>query len=98
MNVLGIQRVRIAWDGGAEDGLLVFHEGMLVVVLVCLDAPFYGSDQGRWHLEAGFGRCDTRLVAFDSFEDALRWTAGRLGLDDADRAIAPALAEFRTHL
>ena len=92
---LSIQRVKIPWDGENEAGLLVFSGEVLAAVLICLDAHFYGSDRGHWHLEVGFGRCAVRQAAFDTLELALRWIAGCNGLDP-DAATTPALNDFRS--
>lgn len=81
MNLIFLQSLKVAVDGGEEDGLLILHRGVLVGVLVCLEEPKYGGDRGRWHLEAGFGKCATRPLTFLNLEAALRWIAERLGLD-----------------
>lgn len=96
MDGLSIQRVKVASDGGSEDGLLVNQGTLLVAILVCLAETFYEGDQGRWHLEVGFGRCEMKMMTFETLERALRWIADCLGLD-ADRAIAPTLAQFSAH-
>lgn len=84
MNALSLQSLKVAIDGGGEDGLLVLHRHVLVAILVCLDRPSYGSDQGRWHLEIGFGRCSARPTTFARLESALRWIAERLDVDPAE--------------
>lgn len=81
MTILSLQSLKVAIDGGQEDGLLILHRNVLVGVLVCLDQPIYGNDQGRWHLEIGFGKCSTRPMTFPRLEAALRWIVERLGLD-----------------
>lgn len=81
MSILSLQSLRVAIDGGEEDGILVLHRDVLVGVLVCLEASNYDNDQGHWHLEAGFGKCATRPTTFPKLEEALRWIAERLGID-----------------
>ena len=94
MAMLSTSSIRVAVDGGDSEGLLVLADQALVAVLVCLEEAFYEQERGRWHLEAGFGHCATRPLTFPALESALRWIAGRLSLD-VDRAIAPALRQFR---
>ena len=81
MRDLSLTRSRVAVDGGHEDGLLVFAGDMLVAVLASLDADFYASERGQWHLEAGFGPCSARPLMFETLEAALQWIAVRLSLD-----------------
>ncbi|SEM97421.1 hypothetical protein SAMN05192583_1718 [Sphingomonas gellani] len=93
MSTLSVTRIKVAVDLGDADGLLVMHEGALVAVLVCLDDDFYGSERGRWHLEAGFGRCGASVPTFETIAAALRWIADRLELDD--ESVRSALASVR---
>ena len=86
MSVLSLQSLKVAIDGGEEDGLLVLHRGVLVAVLVCLGEPIYQNDQGQWHLEIGFGKCSARPTTFPKLEVALRWVAERLGIDRDEAA------------
>lgn len=88
-----LTRTRVAVDGGHEEGLLVFAGDMLVAVLASLDADFYASERGHWHLEAGFGLCSARPILFETLEAGLRWIATRLSLDQ-DRAVRSALARL----
>ena len=93
MSRLAASRIRVAVDGADADGLLVLNDGALVAVLVCLDQAFYGKDEGRWHLEAGFGRCAASPPTFETVNAALRWIGARLGL--AGDGAAPATTRFR---
>ena len=86
---LSLQHLRIATDTAEEGGLLVFDDALLVAVLACLDAPHYENEQGHWHVEIGFGRCATRPTGYPTLEAALRWIAGRLGIDAEEGAICP---------
>ena len=70
----------IAVDTGSPDrvGMLVMANGMLVAVLIRLDAPEHENPQG-WFVEAAFGRLNgLRVPAFDTLEDATRWLRQRL--------------------
>lgn len=59
-------------------GMLVMANGMLVAVLVRLEAPEHENPQG-WFVEAAFGRLNgLRVPAFDTLEDATRWLRQRL--------------------
>jgi hypothetical protein len=93
MSTLAVSRITVAVDGSNAGGLLVLNDGVLVAVLVCLDEAFYGIDRGRWHLEAGFGKCAASPPAFDRLGDALRWVAKRLGLDP--ESVMPAIAGLK---
>lgn len=70
----------IAVDTASPDreGMLVIAGGLLVAVLVRLDAPEHEM-RGFWHLEAGFGRLlGIRAPPFATPEDATRWMRRRL--------------------
>ena len=90
MNTIAVNRVKVAWDGADANGLLVLNSGTLVAVLVCLEEAFYEEDQGRWYLEAGFGKCGSTQTTFADLDAALRWVAQRLGLcmDSIESTIA----------
>jgi len=81
MQQLTFHATRIAVDDCSEDGVLVFADGILIAVLACLEASFYGSDRGRWNLEAGFGRCAGTLTSFADLAAAAAWIAQRIGSD-----------------
>ena len=87
MTDLSVQSLKVAIDGGEEEGLLVLHRDVLVAILVCLGEPTYGSDQGQWHLEIGFGECAARPMTFPKLEIALRWMADRLGVPAAEASV-----------
>lgn len=87
MSALSLQPLKVAIDGGEEDGLFVFHREALVAVLVCLDQPIYGAEEGGWHMEIGFGKCSARPLTFPKLEAALRWMAERLGVHPAEAAV-----------
>ena len=94
MSSLSLRPIKIAVDGGEEDGLLILEDEALVAVLAYLEHAMYLSDAGGWHLEAGFGGCAARPRTFPTLEAALRWVAERMKLD-VNAVIAPALASFQ---
>ncbi|MCJ2064386.1 hypothetical protein MKK63_16930 [Methylobacterium sp. J-088] len=70
----------ISVDTASPDrvGMLVIVSGLLVAVLVRLDAPWH-ERPGAWHMEAGLGRlAGVRAPVFDTLEDATRWVRQRL--------------------
>jgi hypothetical protein len=74
---IDFQPVRVAVPGG-HDSRLAFADGWLVAVLVCLPEE-YGSEAGRWFLEAGFARLDgVRHPTFTDLDEAETWMAERI--------------------
>ena len=70
----------IAVDTASPDreGRLVIANGLLVAVLVRLDAPEHEMP-GFWFLEAGLGRLQgIRAPPFAALEDATQWLRRRL--------------------
>ncbi|HEX8417392.1 MAG TPA: hypothetical protein VF641_07280 [Methylobacterium sp.] len=66
----------IAVDTASPDrtGMLVIANGMLVGVLVQLNAPEHEHLTGTWFVEAIFGGLQgLRPPSFDTLEDATRW-------------------------
>ncbi|GJD66948.1 hypothetical protein [Methylobacterium frigidaeris] len=51
---LHLQPVPITTGSGDTESLLVFADGFLVAVLVCLSDD-HGDEAGMWFLKAGFG-------------------------------------------
>ncbi|MBB5716771.1 hypothetical protein [Sphingomonas aerophila] len=82
MDTIAVSRIKVAVGVSSADGLLVLNDGALVAVFVHLEADYYGPDNGRWYLEAGFGPCAGSPRTFDTIAAALRWIAERLGLED----------------
>lgn len=71
----------IAVDTGSNDreGVLVLANGMLVAVLVRLDASEHDHRDGSWFLECGFGRLQGLVLPpFDTLDAATRWLRRRL--------------------
>ncbi len=78
---ISFQSMRVLIDGHDSDGRLVLADGQLAAVLVRLDGEHHTTDQGKWHLEAGFGKCavapsDTLL--WGSLDEARTWVQERL--------------------
>lgn len=70
----------IAVDTASPDqvGMLVMANGLLVAVLVRLDASEHARP-GVWFMEAGLGPfAGMRAPVFDTLEDATRWVRHRL--------------------
>lgn len=70
----------IAVDTASPDrvGMLVIANGLLVAVLVRLDAPEH-ERRGAWYMEVRLGRlAKVRPPVFDTLEDATRWVRQRL--------------------
>lgn len=71
----------IAVDTGSDDreGMLVLANGMLVAVLVQLDASEHDHREGYWFLECGFGRLQGIVrPPFESLDAATRWLRRRM--------------------
>ncbi len=78
--LLVLRRQPIAVDTGSpdRDGVLLLVNGLLVAVLVRLDAPEH-EHPGYWFLEAGFGRLQgMRVDAFPTLDHATRWVRRQL--------------------
>ncbi|MCJ2083545.1 hypothetical protein [Methylobacterium sp. J-090] len=70
----------ISVETGSPDqvGMLVMANGLLVGVLVRLDAPEHARC-GAWFMEVGLGRlAGVRAPVFDTLDDATRWMRQRL--------------------
>ena len=70
----------ISVDTASPDqvGMLVMANGLLVAVLVRLDAPEH-TRSGAWFIEVGLGRLTgARAPVFDTLEDAAHWVRHRL--------------------
>ncbi|AWN51757.1 hypothetical protein [Methylobacterium sp. 17Sr1-1] len=76
---LTLQPVRVRTGDETERGLLVFVDGALAAVLVCL-SDAYGEEAGQWFLEAGFGSlASPQPKIFSDLDAAETWIARRLG-------------------
>ncbi|MCJ2021299.1 hypothetical protein MKK84_28445 [Methylobacterium sp. E-065] len=68
-----LQSISVDTRSPDQAGMLVLVSGLLVAVLVRLDAPWH-ERPGAWHMEAGLGRlAGMRALVFDTLEDATRW-------------------------
>ena len=89
MTQLSVQPIQVGTTCDDEDGRLVLAEDRLVAVLVRLEDVMLDGARGRWHLEAGFGRCTGAQPApFADLEEATAWVAARL--EGATRASKPS--------
>ncbi|MBN4098356.1 MULTISPECIES: hypothetical protein [Methylobacterium] len=78
--LLVLKRQPITVDTGSldRDGVLLLANGLLVAVLVRLDALEH-EHPGYWFLEAGFGRLQgMRVDAFPTLDHATRWVRKQL--------------------
>lgn len=75
---LHFEPVRVATGSADTESQLVFHDGFLVAVLVCLSDE-HEHEAGRWFLEAGFGRVNTAAPpTFADLGEAQGWIEQRL--------------------
>lgn len=75
---LRLQPVQVATGSADQIGQLVFHEGLLVTVLVQLSDE-HEAATGMWFLEAGFGPVDTATPPmFADLDAAQAWIEQRL--------------------
>lgn len=80
---LRLQPVQVATGSNDQESQLVFHEGLLVAILVRL-SDLHETNAGKWFLEAGFGPVtDISGPMFSDIDEAQAWICARLGLPDA---------------
>ena len=73
-----LQPISVDTRSPDQTGMLVMSNGLLVAVLVRLDAPEH-EQPGTWFMEVGMGRlAGMRAPKFDTLEDATRWIRQRL--------------------
>lgn len=71
--VLKLQPIAVDTGSPDRDGVLLLANGLLVAVLVRLDALEH-EHPGYWFLEAGFGRLQgLRAPTFLTLDEASRW-------------------------
>ncbi|MPR08638.1 hypothetical protein [Microvirga tunisiensis] len=71
---ISFQPMRVLIDGHDTDGNLVLADSQLAAVIVRLDGEHHDLERGRWHLEAGFGKCNTRdAPLFRTPDEAGAW-------------------------
>ena len=69
-----LQPIQVDTGSPDREGRLVMAEGLLIAILVRLDAPDHERAVGRWFLEVGLGRLHgQRPPPFDTLEAAARW-------------------------
>ncbi len=78
------QPIPVLIDGHDIKGVLVLADGQLAAVLSRLDGEAHTPDyRGRWHLEAGLGKCDVspgHSPLWNAPEEAEGWVRQRLSL------------------
>jgi hypothetical protein len=72
---ISFQPLRVLIDGHDGEGNLVLADHQLAAVIVRLDGEHHDPEHtGRWHLEAGFGKCNVREAPlFKTPEEAGAW-------------------------
>jgi hypothetical protein len=72
---ISFQPMRVLIDGHDTDGYLVLADNQLAAVFVRLDGTYHDLEhKGWWHLEAGFGKCNTRNAPlFKTPDEAGTW-------------------------
>ncbi len=73
---ISFQPMRVLIDGHDSEGILILADNQLAAVFVRLDGQTHNPEhKGLWHLEAGFGKCDTRVAPpmFTTREEAGVW-------------------------
>jgi hypothetical protein len=67
--------MRVLIDGHDSEGRLILTDNQLAAVFVRLDGTHHDPEhKGWWHLEAGFGKCNTRdAPLFKTPEEAGAW-------------------------
>lgn len=75
---LHFQPVSVGTGSQDTQSLLAFADSFLVAVLVHLSDE-HGADEGKWHLEAGFGPVDhPNPPIFANLDEAQDWIAQRV--------------------
>jgi hypothetical protein len=58
---ISFQPMRVLIDGHDSEGRLILADNQLAAVIARLDGDHHDLERkGLWHLEAGFGKCNTR--------------------------------------
>jgi len=72
--------MRVLIDGHDTDGNLVLADSQLVAVVVRLDGTHHDpGHRGWWHMEAGFGKCNSqRAPLFRTPVEAGAWVGQTL--------------------
>lgn len=80
---ISFRTMRVLIDGKDTEGKLVLVDSQLAAVIARLDGKAHRlKHRGRWHLEAGLGKCAVRTThLFKTPEDAGAWVARILTLE-----------------
>jgi hypothetical protein len=78
------QSCRIATLKDSEEACLVLADGIVMAVLVRVDAD--ATSKPGWYLQVGFGPCDREGLLFETLEAAAAWVDQSLA---ANRDKAP---------
>jgi hypothetical protein len=72
---ISFQPLRVLIDGHDSDGRLILADSQLAAVIVRLNGEHHDLERkGRWHLEAGFGKCNIRdAPLFKTPDEAGAW-------------------------
>jgi hypothetical protein len=72
---ISFQPMRVLIDGHDSEGKLILADSQLAAVIVPLDGEHHDPERkGRWHLEAGFGKCNIRVAPlFKTPDEAGAW-------------------------
>lgn len=72
---ISFQPLRVLIDGHDSEGRLIFADDHLSAVIVRLDGEHHDlQGKGLWHLEAGFGKCNTASAPlFKTPDEAGAW-------------------------
>ena len=73
---ISFQPVSVAIGEDGDDGRLIFAAGRLAAVVTRLRSGIHRpEDQGKWHIEVGFGPCafTTNEPLFASLDDVAAW-------------------------
>jgi hypothetical protein len=75
---LRLDPIQVATGCEDQEGRLVYKDGLLAAVLVCL-SDLHGTDAGKWHLEAMFEPIRSASAPiFADLDEAQTWIADQL--------------------
>jgi hypothetical protein len=82
---ISFQSIGVLINGHDSEGRLVLANDQLAAVIVRVDGQTHArKDKGRWHLEAGFGKCHVRSgPLFATPDEAGAWVKRTLTAEAA---------------